>query len=81
MGISLDTLFCTKVYRMNDERSLPHTQLSEVNRCIDVPNAVKGPLLNFTLSTVCPACNHPTIRRACKVRCERCGFMWDRSEL
>ncbi len=40
-----------------------------------------GPLLNYSLSTVCPACNAPTIRRACKVRCERCGFMWDCSEL
>jgi hypothetical protein len=39
------------------------------------------PLTNYSLSTVCPACNAPTIRRACKVRCERCGFMWDCSEL
>ena len=40
-----------------------------------------APLPNYTLSTVCPACNTPTVRRACKVRCERCGFMWDCSEL
>jgi hypothetical protein len=40
-----------------------------------------APLLNYTLSTVCPACAAPTIRRACKVRCERCGFVWDCSEL
>lgn len=40
-----------------------------------------GPLPNYTLSTVCPQCNAPTIRRACKVRCQRCGFMWDCSEL
>lgn len=40
-----------------------------------------APLLNYTLSTVCPACTAPTIRRACKVRCERCGFVWDCSEL
>ncbi len=39
------------------------------------------PLPNYTLSSVCPACNYPTIRRACKVRCERCGFAWDCSEL
>lgn len=39
------------------------------------------PLPNYSLSTVCPACNFPTIRRACKVRCERCGFVWDCSEL
>ena len=40
-----------------------------------------APITNYTLSTVCPACNFPTIRRACKVRCERCGFVWDCSEL
>lgn len=39
------------------------------------------PLPNYTLSSVCPACGEPTVRRACKVRCERCGFMWDCSEL
>ncbi|MCU0479948.1 MAG: hypothetical protein MUE54_01900 [Anaerolineae bacterium] len=39
------------------------------------------PLPNYTLSTVCPNCASPTIRRACKVRCEKCGFMWDCSEL
>jgi transposase len=46
-----------------------------------VVKSIEGPLLNYSLSTVCPACNFPTIRRACKVRCERCGFMWDCSEL
>jgi hypothetical protein len=40
-----------------------------------------GPLLNYTLATVCPACNAPTYRLACKVRCGRCGFAWDCSEL
>jgi hypothetical protein len=39
------------------------------------------PLPNYTLSSECPACSYPTVRRACKVRCERCGFMWDCSEL
>jgi transposase len=39
------------------------------------------PLPNYSLSSVCPACNAPTVRRACKVRCERCGFTWDCSEL
>jgi transposase len=39
------------------------------------------PLTNYTLSTVCPACGAPTLRHACKVRCPRCGFMWDCSEL
>jgi hypothetical protein len=39
------------------------------------------PLTNYTLSSVCPNCAAPTYRRACKVRCDRCGFMWDCSEL
>ncbi|MFN8452243.1 MAG: hypothetical protein U0521_27510 [Anaerolineae bacterium] len=39
------------------------------------------PLPNYTLSTVCPSCGAPTFRHACKVRCARCGFMWDCSEL
>jgi uncharacterized Zn finger protein (UPF0148 family) len=39
------------------------------------------PLTNYSLSTVCPSCNTPTYRHACKVRCPRCGFMWDCSEL
>jgi hypothetical protein len=39
------------------------------------------PISNYTLSTVCPGCGAPTVRRACKVRCDRCGFMWDCSEL
>jgi hypothetical protein len=46
-----------------------------------VPERPLIPLPNYTLSTVCPACNFPTVRRACKVRCERCGFVWDCSEL
>ncbi|MGB1285466.1 MAG: hypothetical protein ACPG7F_02940 [Aggregatilineales bacterium] len=40
-----------------------------------------APLPNYTLSTVCPACGDETYRHACKVRCKRCGFMWDCSEL
>ena len=39
------------------------------------------PLPNYTLSTVCPACGQDTLRLACKVRCGRCGFIWDCSEL
>jgi hypothetical protein len=39
------------------------------------------PLTNYSLSTVCPSCGAPTFRHACKVRCSRCGFMWDCSEL
>ena len=41
----------------------------------------EGPLLNYSLSTVCPRCGDETVRRACKVRCDHCGFMWDCSEL
>lgn len=39
------------------------------------------PLPNYTLSTVCPACASKTFRRACKVHCPKCGFVWDCSEL
>jgi hypothetical protein len=39
------------------------------------------PLTNYTLSTVCPACDAEMFRLACKVRCKRCGFMWDCSEV
>ncbi|MEQ8673032.1 MAG: hypothetical protein RLP44_30335 [Aggregatilineales bacterium] len=42
---------------------------------------ITPPITNYTLSTVCPACTTPTYRRACKVRCPKCGFMWDCSEL
>jgi transposase len=47
----------------------------------EAPRVVLPPLPNYTLSSVCPACGAPTIRRACKVRCERCGFVWDCGEL
>lgn len=39
------------------------------------------PTSNYTLATVCPQCGNPTFKLACKVRCGRCGFMWDCSEL
>jgi hypothetical protein len=39
------------------------------------------PLPNYTLSTVCPACDAEMFRLACKVRCKRCGFIWDCSEV
>ncbi|MCK6577625.1 MAG: hypothetical protein L6Q98_05915 [Anaerolineae bacterium] len=38
-------------------------------------------LPNYTLSTVCPGCGAETYRLSCKVRCDRCGFMWDCSEV
>lgn len=40
-----------------------------------------APLSNYTLAENCPNCDAPVVRRACKVRCERCGFVWDCSEL
>ena len=45
------------------------------------PQRVLPPLPNYTLSTRCPACDSPTFKLACKVRCSKCGFMWDCSEL
>jgi rRNA maturation protein Nop10 len=39
------------------------------------------PTPNYTLSTLCPACGTDTFKLACKVRCPKCGFMWDCSEL
>ncbi|MBC6956764.1 MAG: hypothetical protein IT298_06970 [Chloroflexi bacterium] len=39
------------------------------------------PVPNYTLAEVCPACDTAVYRHACKVRCPRCGFMWDCSEL
>ena len=40
-----------------------------------------SPLPNYSLSSVCPACESEIYRHACKVRCPTCGFMWDCSEL
>jgi len=39
------------------------------------------PLPPYTLSTVCPGCGSEMFKLACKVRCKRCGFVWDCSEL
>lgn len=44
-------------------------------------SAPPGPLSNYSLSSVCPACGSDTFKLACKVRCATCGFMWDCSEL
>jgi hypothetical protein len=51
----------------------------EWRRIIEMP--MLPPVPNYTLATACPNCDAPVVRRACKVRCERCGFMWDCSEL
>ncbi|MEP7291886.1 MAG: hypothetical protein ABI835_08880 [Chloroflexota bacterium] len=51
------------------------------NKHIIIHEAPMRPLPNYSLSTECPACGTPTFRHACKVRCPRCGFAWDCSEL
>ena len=51
-----------------------HAQRSYVDR-------PQVPLTNYSLSTVCPACDSKTYKLACKVRCPKCGFVWDCSEL
>jgi hypothetical protein len=57
------------------------TSISEDSKRIVLHAQPIHPLTNYTLSTVCPSCDAPTFRHACKVRCSRCGFMWDCSEL
>ena len=62
-------------------------KVSAQPRIIDVAPAISlddiplPPLPNYTLSTVCPSCAAEMTRRACKVVCGRCGFVWDCSEL
>ncbi len=67
--------------RSTRKTSLPPQPSSTESAIPPVPLERMLPLPNYTLSSVCPACTAPTIRRACKVRCERCGFVWDCSEL
>lgn len=62
---------------MDTEHPKPQNELSK--QITD--NRPLRPLPNYTLSTVCPACGEDTYKLACKVRCPRCGFMWDCSEL
>jgi hypothetical protein len=57
----------------------PEAAGQEPRRTIEMPTL--PPVPNYTLATVCPSCDSPVVRRACKVRCERCGFVWDCSEL
>jgi hypothetical protein len=65
---------------MSDHDPYPdHDHLTDEAR--QLRERVPAPIPNYTLSTVCPACNVPVYRLACKVRCDRCGFMWDCSEL
>lgn len=59
---------------LNPQDGTPEVKLDKQNRLLP-------PIPNYTLSSVCPACGKATFRLACKVRCGRCGFMWDCSEL
>lgn len=61
------------------ESPVPTDQLVTPPEADELPLHV--PIPNYTLSSVCPNCDAPVIRFACKVRCERCGFMWDCAEL
>ena len=64
---------------MQDEADQEKKQTGE-RKLIIHPQPLR-PLPNYSLSTECPACGAPTFRHACKVRCPRCGFAWDCSEL
>jgi transposase len=64
---------------MRDDRKRDKQQ--EEARRVVVRQQPPLPLTNYTLSTECPACGAPTFRHACKVRCPRCGFAWNCSEL
>jgi hypothetical protein len=66
---------------MSNELKDKNKTEKQVAKVKDVPRVVLPPLPNYTLSSVCPACGAPTVRRACKVRCERCSFVWDCGEL
>jgi hypothetical protein len=62
----------------------PIADVNEDTKSAHAANASVHPVLplpNYTLSTVCPACDAEMFRLACKVRCKRCGFMWDCSEV
>ena len=65
---------------MSGDQQQP-TEQDQTNEPVQRSPRLTPPLPNYTLSSVCPACNTPTYRHACKVRCPRCGFMWDCSEL
>lgn len=65
---------------MRAESKAPNSYSRNSKRLVVQRQPIR-PLTNYTLSTVCPSCGAPTYRLACKVRCARCGFMWDCSEL
>lgn len=64
-----------------DDRKLADIRVENLVQPKPIRESIPPPLPNYTLSTVCPACNAPTHKLACKIRCTRCGFMWDCSEL
>lgn len=63
------------------DKNQPHQKTQKLEPSQIIYNKSPKPLTNYTLSTVCPACNSDTYKLACKVRCPKCGFMWDCSEL
>ncbi|MDX1993223.1 MAG: hypothetical protein SF029_12595 [bacterium] len=70
-----------KSEEVKPQTSQTHTQATDVVEGLRHPPVTLAPLPNYTLSRVCPACDAPTFRLACKVRCARCGFVWDCSEV
>jgi hypothetical protein len=66
---------------LNPSENIQHPEENTSEREPQPPVYLIAPLPNYTLSTVCPACDAETFRRACKVHCPRCGFVWDCSEL
>jgi hypothetical protein len=68
---------------MSDQKqtATSYTKPVEQERHSIIERPALPPVPNYSLATVFPSCDSPVIRRACKVRCERCGFMWDCSEL
>jgi hypothetical protein len=66
-----------------DDQKTPAAPAKQTTQTPPIPleERARLPVPNYSLSTVCPACDAPTYRLACKVRCSRCGFHWDCSEL
>lgn len=66
---------------MNPKPENKNNRIPRLPESPQITPRVEGTLPNYTLSTVCPSCGTETYRLACKVRCARCGFMWDCSEI
>jgi len=64
-----------------NNRSTSDQKTQKLEKSQIIYDKTPKPLTNYTLSSVCPACGTDTYKLACKVRCPKCGFMWDCSEL